>query len=155
MPQAYDTEIGEGGLKLSAGQRQRLGLARAIFGTPALLVLDEPNASLDADGEQALIDAIQALKARGTTIVIIAHRTRILTPADKLLLLRDGSIKAFGSVSEVLEMTRGVPREVAREISRAPSRSAPVEAGSSQAVARSQPRFVPPAQIVEPVAAGA
>ncbi|MBV9861170.1 MAG: type I secretion system permease/ATPase [Alphaproteobacteria bacterium] len=106
MPRGYDTDIGEGGVMLSAGQRQRLGLARAIFGNPAMLVLDEPNASLDAEGEEALIGAMQALKARGTTIVVIAHRTKILRAADKLLVLRHGRIEAYGPLKDVTERLR-------------------------------------------------
>src|SRR5690606_860878 len=74
LPDGYETEIGDGGTVLSGGQRQRIGLARALFRSPKLLVLDEPNANLDHDGEIALLDAIATMKARGTTIVMVAHR---------------------------------------------------------------------------------
>ena len=102
LPKGYDTDIGEDGLKISGGQRQRIGLARAIFGEPRLVVLDEPNSSLDSDGEAALIEAIAQLKARGTTVIVIAHRPSILQHADKVLVLRDGMVAAFGSRDEVI-----------------------------------------------------
>lgn len=102
LPRGYDSEIGEGGLKLSGGQRQRLGLARALFGRPRLVVLDEPNASLDHEGEEALVRAIAHLKAHGTTVVVIAHRPSILGQADKLLVLRQGMVDAFGDRAEVI-----------------------------------------------------
>jgi PrtD family type I secretion system ABC transporter len=102
MPAGYDSEIGESGLRLSGGQRQRIGLARALFGNPRLVILDEPNASLDADGEEALLQTIAHLKARGTTIVIIAHRPNVLALADKLLVLRNGAVDFFGDCGEVI-----------------------------------------------------
>jgi PrtD family type I secretion system ABC transporter len=102
LPRGYDSEIGEGGLKLSGGQRQRLGLARALFGRPRLVILDEPNASLDHEGEEALVRAIGHLKAQGTTVVVIAHRPSILGQADKLLVLRQGMVDAFGDRNEVI-----------------------------------------------------
>lgn len=98
----YDTEIGERGKHLSSGQRQRLGLARALFGSPSFVVLDEPNANLDNDGDAALAAAIRSLKARGATIVIIAHRPSAIAFADKLLVIADGEIRAFGPRDEVL-----------------------------------------------------
>jgi PrtD family type I secretion system ABC transporter len=102
LPRGYDSEIGEGGLKLSGGQRQRLGLARALFGRPRLVILDEPNASLDHEGEEALVRAIGHLKSQGTTVVVIAHRPSILGQADKLLVLRQGAVDAFGDRADVI-----------------------------------------------------
>lgn len=107
LPKGYETNIGEGGVKLSGGQRQRVGLARAFFGEPALVVLDEPNASLDREGEEALCGAIEYMKAAGTTIIVIAHRLRIVNIADKLLVLRDGTMSVIGERSDILMRLNG------------------------------------------------
>ena len=102
LPRGYETDIGDGGSSLSGGQRQRIGLARALYGKPRLLVLDEPNASLDAEGEDSLISAMAQAKQWGATVIIVAHQPRFLKPVDKLLLLRDGRGEMFGSRDEVL-----------------------------------------------------
>lgn len=104
LPRGYNSEIGDAGLRLSGGQRQRIGLARAIFGLPRLVVLDEPNASLDHEGEEALYRAIATLKERGTTIIMIAHRPSALRLVDKLLVLQNGMVQAYGSRTEVIAM---------------------------------------------------
>jgi ABC-type protease/lipase transport system fused ATPase/permease subunit len=109
LPQGYETDIGEGGSMLSGGQRQRIGLARALYGKPRLIVLDEPNASLDSDGENALIAAIQNAKRWGATVVLVAHAPKILAPVDKLLLLQDGQMRLFGPRDEVLAKLGAVP----------------------------------------------
>lgn len=93
FPEGYDTAVGEGGRLLSGGQRQRVALARALFGEPSLVVLDEADASLDAEGEDALIAALQRLRARGATVVAVTQRRRLLTVADRVLMLRDGVIE--------------------------------------------------------------
>lgn len=103
FPKGYDTLLGDGGAGLSGGQKQRLGLARAMYGDPALLVLDEPNSNLDDAGEAALVRALQDLRARGKTIVLITHRTSIIGVTNKLLLLRDGVVGAFGPTNQVLQ----------------------------------------------------
>ncbi len=102
MPDGYNTVIGQGGRRLSAGQCQRLGLARALYGGPALLVLDEPNANLDADGEVALVKAIAAVRARGGTVIVIAHRPSAIASLDRLMVLREGRVFAFGPKDDVL-----------------------------------------------------
>ena len=116
LPKGYDTEIGDGGSALSPGQRQRIALARALYGTPRLVVLDEPNANLDREGEEALLAALQRLRKEAVTVVLIAHRPSLLVSADKLLLLREGNVDLFGSRAEVMaRVTRPVlaTREVA------------------------------------------
>jgi PrtD family type I secretion system ABC transporter len=118
LPRGYNSEIGEAGLKLSGGQRQRIALARAIFGKPRLVVLDEPNASLDHEGEEALHKAIIRLKEMGTTIVMIAHRPSILGLADKLLVLRNGMVDAYGSRTEVITKLNQANRQVAVPMNR-------------------------------------
>jgi ATP-binding cassette, subfamily C, bacterial exporter for protease/lipase len=103
LPTGYDTLLGDGGAGLSGGQRQRIGLARAMYDDPAFIVLDEPNSNLDEIGEQALIAAVQDLRARGKTIVMITHRASTLAATNKLLVLKDGVAQLFGPTSEVLE----------------------------------------------------
>jgi len=102
LPQGYDTEIGEGGCQLSGGQRQRIALARALFGEPRLIVLDEPNANLDDQGEHCLIRALAEVRQGGATVVMIAHRTRMIRTMDRILILRDGVVQKFGPRDEVL-----------------------------------------------------
>ena len=102
LPQGYDSPVGRDGAMLSGGQRQRVALARALYGDPVLVVLDEPNSSLDEAGDAALAQAIQALKACGTTFVVMTHRSSVLGVADKMLVLRDGAQQAFGPRDEVL-----------------------------------------------------
>lgn len=102
FPEGYDTRLGDGGAGLSGGQRQRLGLARAMYGDPALIVLDEPNSNLDEAGELALVTAVRDLRQRGKTIVLITHRTSIISVTTKLLLMRDGNVHMFGPTQQVL-----------------------------------------------------
>jgi ABC-type protease/lipase transport system fused ATPase/permease subunit len=102
MPKGYDTDVGEGGLVLSAGQRQRVGLARAVLGAPPFVILDEPNANLDAEGEEALMRAIEALKKSGSTVVIISHKAGVFRSADKMLVLREGRVELFGPREQVM-----------------------------------------------------
>jgi PrtD family type I secretion system ABC transporter len=107
LPDGYDTQIGEGGVTLSGGQRQRIGLARAFFGKPKLVVLDEPNAHLDAAGETELLHAIRRAKAEGITIVLITHKPNLLVAADRVLLLHDGAVRKFGTPQEIMQELAG------------------------------------------------
>ena len=101
LPEGYNTQIGDGGQSLSGGQRQRIGLARALYGMPALVVLDEPNASLDAEGEAALLQAIEQLKKNKCTVVLVTHKTKILSVMDKLLVMANGQVRGFGDKDDV------------------------------------------------------
>jgi len=102
MPDGYDTKLGHNGFLLSGGQKQRVALARAVFGDARIVILDEPNSNLDADGEQALQRALAALKAAGSTLVIVAQKPSILAVVDKIIVLRNGQIEEIGARDEIL-----------------------------------------------------
>ena len=107
LPQGYETEVDMQGSRISLGQRQRIALARALYDDPVFIVLDEPNSNLDSAGDQALTRALLTLKKRGRTIVIVTHRPAALETADKVLLLREGSVAKFGERDEVLRLVMG------------------------------------------------
>ena len=119
FPQGYDTPLGDGGGGLSGGQKQRLGLARAMYDDPSLIVLDEPNSNLDDVGEQALVAAINDLRGRGKTIVLITHRTSALSTTNKLLLLRDGMAQLFGPSKQVLDELTKAKQQQAQQTKQA------------------------------------
>ena len=106
MDKGYETPIGESGAILSAGQRQRIGLARALFGNPFLVVLDEPNSNLDADGEAALAAAIQSVKQRHGIVVLVAHRSSAIANVDLIAVIEAGKLRAFGPKDEILRSLR-------------------------------------------------
>ncbi|MGZ5871934.1 MAG: type I secretion system permease/ATPase [Bradyrhizobium sp.] len=106
LPEGYSTRIGDGGMSLSAGQRQRLGLARAVFGDPFLVVLDEPNANLDADGENALTRAIQILRHNNCIVIVISHRPSALSALNMAMVLYEGKAIAFGTCEEIFSRVR-------------------------------------------------
>src|SRR5262249_53797354 len=102
LPVGYETELGERGTALSAGQQQRIALARALYGEPFLVVLDEPNSNLDAEGEEALTQAILGVRARGGIVIIVAHRPSALAAVDHVLAMVRGTQQAFGAKDELL-----------------------------------------------------
>ncbi|ADV15130.1 MULTISPECIES: type I secretion system permease/ATPase [Mesorhizobium] len=109
LPEGYETRIGEAGSALSAGQRQRVALARALYGDPFLVILDEPNSNLDADGEAALTVAIQGVRDRGGMAIVVAHRPSALQSLDQILVMTNGSIQAFGPKNEIMtKVTRPI-----------------------------------------------
>lgn len=110
LPREYDTQVGEAGTLMSGGQRQRIGLARALYGDPLLLVLDEPNSNLDSQGEEALKNTLHALKERGCTVVLIAHRVNVLQHVDKVLILRDGVVHKYAPRDEVVGPVAAQPK---------------------------------------------
>ncbi len=131
MPDGYQTRIGEGGAKLSAGQRQRIGLARALYGDPFLVVLDEPNSNLDTQGDTALTEAILSVRQRGGIVIVVAHRPSALAGLDKVLALAKGQVQAFGPRDEVLKsVLRGMQPAGARPAS--PPTPAPPRAANPE-----------------------
>jgi PrtD family type I secretion system ABC transporter len=110
MPNGYQTEVGPHGIRISRGQRQRIALARALFGNPALIVLDEPNTGLDSDGEMALFNVLHHLKERGCTVILVSHQTNLLRTADHIAFMHDGAVKMFGTRDEVLGTLGGQPK---------------------------------------------
>lgn len=124
LPEGYETRIGEAGSALSAGQRQRVALARALYGDPFLVILDEPNSNLDAEGEAALTEAIQGIRARGGIAVVVAHRPSALVSLDQVLVMANGRVQAFGPKNEILnKITRpgAVPLKVVSGLEEATS----------------------------------
>jgi len=111
LADGFETEVGEGGARLSAGQRQRVGLARALFGAPFLVALDEPNSNLDADGEAALARAIAEASRRGAIVIMVAHRPSAVQVANKVLVMADGQQKAFGPRDDVLKRVLAPPAD--------------------------------------------
>ena len=115
LPKGYDTPIGDGGTRLSPGQRQRIALARAMFGDVRLLVLDEPNASLDSEGEIALARALSGLRAEGVTSIVVTHRPSLIAHVDKILILEAGHVKQFGPAAEVMRSMQKVAQAALAE----------------------------------------
>ena len=118
FPNGYETQIGSGGSLLSAGQRQRVGLARALLGNPKLVVLDEPNSNLDSDGERALVQAVKSVRDSGATVVMVSHRPALLAEADLLGVVVDGQLQHFGLRDEVLSKLQS--KQGARPLSEVP-----------------------------------
>jgi ABC-type protease/lipase transport system fused ATPase/permease subunit len=113
LPKGYDTLIGDGGLMLSGGQRQRIALALALFGMPRVVVLDEPNSNLDAEGEAALLRALAVLREAGSTVVVITHKLNLISISDKVLVMRDGAVEMFGPRVAVLDRLGGAVQTIA------------------------------------------
>jgi ATP-binding cassette subfamily C protein/ATP-binding cassette subfamily C protein EexD len=107
LPNGYDTPIGEGGLALSGGMRQRVGLARALYGDPRLIVLDEPNSNLDEEGERALGQALALMREAGRTVIVVTHRPQLLAHVNKVLVMSFGAALAFGERDDVIARMRG------------------------------------------------
>lgn len=145
LPNGYETFIGDGGAKLSGGQRQQIALARALYGDPSLVVLDEPNSNLDTEGERALMEAMTELRRRKITTVVVAHRPTILASVDKLIVLNQGRVEMAGTRDEVLEkVAPGSIEAVRRAIAANPEAAAHAPGTGPQA--RGQPPTPPTAQ---------
>jgi ABC-type protease/lipase transport system fused ATPase/permease subunit len=127
LPDGYATRIGDGGALLSAGQRQRIGLARALYGNPFLVVLDEPNANLDAEGEAALTRAIAIMRAKQSIVIVISHRVSALAALDTALILHQGQMIAFGPRDQVLARLSAAGASQASAESGAERKPAPKE----------------------------
>ncbi|MBB3220866.1 type I secretion system permease/ATPase [Pseudoduganella umbonata] len=145
LPKGYDTMLGDSGAGLSGGQKQRLGLARAMYGDPALIVLDEPNSNLDDVGEQALLAAINDLRQRGKTIVLITHRTSAIAITTKLLLLRDGGVELFGPTNQVLQALQQKQQQATQKLQAAQGKAP----GAAQAQPPAQPQTPAQAQAAQ------
>lgn len=122
LPQGYDTVINPGGSRLSGGQRQRIGLARALYGDPVILILDEPNANLDSEGQTALNTAIRAMKQDQRSVIIMAHRPAGIAECDTILMLENGMRRAFGPRDEVLQAQLQNYKTVAGAIAKDPGK---------------------------------
>jgi ATP-binding cassette subfamily C protein PrsD len=114
LPEGYSTRIGQGGMALSAGQRQRIGLARAVYGDPFLVVLDEPNANLDAEGENALCQAILTLRRQKSIVIVVSHRPSVLAALDMAMVLYEGKAIAFGTCQEMFARVRAARAKAAQ-----------------------------------------
>ncbi|MFZ6775008.1 type I secretion system permease/ATPase [Undibacterium sp. SXout7W] len=136
LPQGYDTVLGDAGAGLSGGQKQRLGLARAMYNDPSLLVLDEPNSNLDEVGEQALLVAVNDLRQRGKTIVLITHRTSVLAVTTKLLLLREGVAQAFGPRDQVMAALNQANQQAQQQAQQAQQQAQQIAMAQQQAAAQ-------------------
>lgn len=112
LPNGYETQVGDNGQQLSGGQRQRVGLARAIYGMPRILILDEPNSNLDTDGENALLEAIRAVKAEEVTVVLVTHKTNLLAVCDKIIVMRDGTLQNITTPQELFKPTKAAAATV-------------------------------------------
>jgi PrtD family type I secretion system ABC transporter len=163
LPEGYSTRIGQGGMSLSAGQRQRIGLARAVFGDPFLIVLDEPNANLDSEGENALTRAIAILRHNKRIVIVISHRPSALAALNMAMILYDGKAIAFGPSEEIFARVRtaqtpaaAVPQAVAGAIAQAPAQPVAQAAARPQAPAApvaAQPAAAKPLSQAAPVTA--
>ena len=135
----YATPIGPTGVRLSGGERQRIGLARAFYGDPKVIILDEPNANLDAEGEQALERAVLQAKQRGTTVMLITHRPSIAAKCDRILMLREGQIEMYGAAQDVLQKlaqgAHGAPAEAARAACSAARARSPPQPSNRRGIA--------------------
>jgi ATP-binding cassette subfamily C exporter for protease/lipase len=115
LPSGYDTEIGEGGITLSAGQRQLIGLARAVYGQPVVIALDEPSSNLDEVGDRVLAQTIKAAKSWGSTVIVVSHDPKLLKLMDRLMMIFDGQIREFGPSSEVISAIKRRSTKPVRE----------------------------------------
>lgn len=138
MPDGYDTMLGDGGAGLSGGQKQRLGLARAMYGDPSVIVLDEPNSNLDDAGEAALVAAIRDLRSRGKTIVLITHRMSVIGITNKLLLMHDGGVQAFGPTEQVLAALKDAAQKQLQQAQQAHAAAAQANANAADAAATTE-----------------
>jgi ABC-type protease/lipase transport system fused ATPase/permease subunit len=132
LPDGYDTKVRSGGGRLSGGQMQRIGLARALYGDPVILILDEPNSNLDNDGSVALNNAIKRLKSQGKSVLIMAHRPAAIQECDKLLVVEQGAMVALGPKDEVLRKMVANHRELQPSGARRPAQGANALKGGPQ-----------------------
>jgi ATP-binding cassette subfamily C protein EexD len=129
LPEGYDTVIGQSGGILSGGQRQRVGLARALYGNPSIVLLDEPNSNLDEQGEKALNAAIESLKHRACTTIMITHRGSVLSQVQKLMLMADGIVVGFGPRDEILGKMKAAQAQMQAVASSLPNQAAQIKKG--------------------------